>query len=133
MSINREKSMSKTKTKESFRETTSFEERVRLSKKIISAHPNRIPIVVEIGKGSKLEITRVKFLVPKESTIGTALNEIRKHISKLAPEQALFLLVGNNVMPSVSANIENVYEQHKDRDGFLTVTITEEATFGMSC
>ena len=121
MSINREKSMNKdmSKTKKSFKETTSFEERVRLSKKIILAHPNRIPIVVETGKGSKLELVRVKFLVPKDATVGTALNEIKKHISKLAPEQALLLLVGNNVMPSVSANIENVYEQHKDRDKFL--------------
>ncbi len=123
------KDMSKTKTKP-FKETTSFEDRVKLSEKILSAHPGRIPVVVETKKNCKLEITRVKFLVPKESTMGTALNEIRKHISKLAPEQALFLLVGNNVMPSVSANIQNVYEQHKDRDGFLYFSVQTENTFG---
>ena len=118
------------KTKEPFKKTTSFEDRVKLSQKIRDSHPNRIPVVVETKKNCKLEITRVKFLVPKESTMGTALNEIRKHISKLAPEQALFLLVGNNVMPSVSANIQNVYEQHKDRDGFLYFSVQTENTFG---
>ncbi len=118
------------KTKKSFKETTSFEDRVKLSEKIRFAHPDRIPVVVETKKNCKLEITRVKFLVPKESSMGTALNEIRKHITKLAPEQALFLLVGNNVMPSVSANIENVYEQQKDLDGFLYFSVQTENTFG---
>ena len=53
---------------------------------------------------------------------------IRKRI-KLKPEEALFVIVNNNLVSS-SEQINSVYEKHKDEDGFLYVIYTSENTFG---
>ena len=53
---------------------------------------------------------------------------IRKRI-KIKPEQAIFLTV-NNCLPESNAQIVQVYNKHKDEDGFLYIVYSSENTFG---
>jgi len=46
---------------------------------------------------------------------------IRKRI-KLAPEKAIFIFV-DEVLPPTAALMNQIYEEHKDEDGFLYVPI----------
>jgi len=55
--------------------------------------------------------------------------EIRKHMPNLNEEKAIFLFI-NEVLPPSSALMSQIYEKHKDEDGFLYITYSGENTFG---
>lgn len=60
--------------------------------------------------------------------MGKFVFEIRRHM-KLRPEKAIFLFV-DNVLPPTGAPMSQIYDRHKDEDGFLYVTYSGESTFG---
>jgi GABA(A) receptor-associated protein len=53
---------------------------------------------------------------------------IRKRL-KLPAEKAIFLFV-NGSIPPTAAMLNTVYEQHKDKDGFLYISYSDENVFG---
>ena len=69
------------------------------------------------AKNTLPEMDKKKFLCPSEITVAQFQYVVRKRL-KLAPEHALFLIV-NNRMPPSSAQLSQVYQEHKDEDGFL--------------
>jgi len=105
------------------------DKRIEECSRIIKKYPARIPIIVCKAKGCSLpDIDKQKYLVPKDMNIGQFVYVIRKRI-KLESNQALFILINNNLLTS-SKLIEDVYENNKDKDGFLYVTYCSENTFG---
>lgn len=110
--------------KERYDEATRKEQ----SMKIRSKYPDRVPIIVETTKESKLVLDKDKYLVPNDLTVGQFIFVIRKRL-QLSPTTAIFLFV-NNTMPSSSNLMSNIYEQEKDKDGFLYVIVAGENTFG---
>ena len=114
-----------------FQKNNSLEARCGESKRIIEKYPDRIPIIVEVHPKSDIpKLTKNKFLVPKEITMGQFLYIIRKRIS-LPPEKALFLFV-NNIIPKTSCTITELYKEQKESDNFLYIHINGENTFGKS-
>ena len=110
-------------------EQNSFEKRYQESKNILAKYPERIPIIVEKYEGCELpEIDKLKYLVPKDMTMPQFIFVIRKRI-KLTPSQTLFVMVNNTLVGS-SKLISEIYDELKDKDGFLYVTYTNENTFG---
>jgi GABA(A) receptor-associated protein len=90
---------------------------------------NVIKVICEkVEKSDIPEIDKKKYLVPADLTVGQFVYVVRKRI-KLSPEKAIFIFV-NNVLPPTAALLSNVYEEHKDEDGFLYVTYSGENTFG---
>ena len=113
----------------SFKSKHSFEKRKEESSKIIIKYPERIPVICEKAQGTDApEIDKKKYLVPKDITVGQIVYIIRQRI-KLGPEQALFIFV-NNIIPATSSSISNVYENYKDKDGFVYLVYSSENTFG---
>ncbi len=100
-------------------------------KKIEAKYPGRCPIVCEILKrdASKIELTKHKYLVPNDITIGQFVYVIRKRIN-LSPEQAMFLFLENKTLPMVSSTIGKVASESKKEDGFLYLGVGLENTFG---
>jgi GABA(A) receptor-associated protein len=80
------------------------------------------------GKDDIPALDRVKFLVPKDVSATQFTYIIRKRI-ELPPEKAIFIFVNNN-LPTSSSYISELYETHKDEDGFLYMTYSGENTFG---
>lgn len=70
-----------------------------------------------------------KFLVPQELTMSQFLMIIRNRL-RLHPSRALFLLVNERSMVSLSKTLSEVYEEHKHLDGFLYVTYASQEVFG---
>ena len=112
-----------------FKDDNLFEKRKNESQTIIAKYPGRIPVIVEKYKDCELpNIDKIKYLVPKDMTIGQFMFIIRKRI-KLESNQSLFITI-NSVLVSSNATISEIYGSNKDEDGFLYVIYTSENTFG---
>ncbi|KAJ3211121.1 ubiquitin-like protein atg8 [Clydaea vesicula] len=101
-----------------FKDENPFEKRKLESERIRQKYPDRIPCLVEKNEKSDIaSVDKNKYLVPSDLTMGQFVYVIRKRIN-LAPEKAIFILV-NDLMPPSSSLISQVYQEHKDEDGFL--------------
>lgn len=115
----------------SFKQSHLFDVRVEESKRIRSKYPDRVPCIVEIANGVKdmPPISKNKYLVPADLTSAQFLYVIRKRLDNLPAEKALFLFC-NGIIPSSSALMNCLYEEHCDTDGFLYFQISNENVFG---
>ena len=113
----------------SYKKSNSFEKRENESNNIIKKYPDRIPIIVEKSYHSNINvIDKSKFLVPKDMTLGQFVYIIRKRID-MKSSQALFIYI-NNILPPSNNLISTIYNENKDKDGFLYIKYTGENTFG---
>lgn len=108
-----------------------FEKRRQDAEAIIAKYPDRVPIICERVKGDKEvpDIDKKKYLVPNDLTIGQFMYIIRKRM-QLTSTKALFLFVNNGTLVPVSELIKNVYDVHRDTDGFLYLKYSGENAFG---
>jgi len=93
--------------------------------------PTKIPIIVErYSKESELPLLdKRKFLVPQELTMSQFVSIIRNRM-KIGPSKALFLLVNNRSMVSLSKSLAEIYCENRHSDGFLYVTYASQEVFG---
>jgi len=97
--------------------------------RIKNKYPNRIPIIVKKKKDSELpDIDKSKFLVQKDMIINQFIYIIRKKIN-LKPNEAIFVTI-NNQMCISNQSLSEIYDKHKNDDGFLYITYSSENTFG---
>ena len=113
----------------SFKDEHPLEKRHAESSRIRDKYPDRIPVIVEKADKSDIpDIDKKKYLVPSDLTVGHFSYVIRKRI-KISPEKAIFMFV-KNVLPPTAALMADVYDEHRDVDGFLYMTFSGENTFG---
>ena len=114
-----------------FKSSHPFSERESECTRIREKYPDRIPIICEkniYASHTCPNIDKIKYLVPNDLTLGQFMYVIRKRL-RLKPEEALFFFV-NGFIPVNSSLIVDVYETHKDMDGFLYITYCLENVFG---
>ncbi len=97
--------------------------------KLKEKYPNKIPIIVkEIHPD--LELSRRKYLVPKDITYGQLLHSIRSKMKNLKSSEALYLLAGKKyTFVPISQTIGSTFEDYNE-NGFILLTVTKESTFG---
>ena len=89
----------------------------------------QVPVIVEKHATATVKMDKNKFLVPKDSTIGSFVHVIRKRLH-LSEKEAIFLMCQNTIPPT-SEVMSIVYERHKDKeDNFLYFVLLQENTFG---
>jgi hypothetical protein len=97
--------------------------------KIKEKYPGRIPIIVR-EMHPELELTRKKYLVPKDITYGQLLYTIRSKMMNLKPSEGLYILAGKkNVFVPITKTIGSTFEEYNE-NGFILLTVTKENTFG---
>jgi GABA(A) receptor-associated protein len=113
-----------------FKKSKDFKKRRTEAKIIKKKYPNRIPVICEIHQDSryKINLDKTKYLVPLDINMAHFLHVVRTRANLMA-EDAIFTFI-NNQLPPISANMESLYEEHADEDGFLYIMITTESTFG---
>jgi len=112
-----------------FKTKNTFEDRRNEADKINTKYPLRVPIIVEkCEKSTLIDIDKNKFLVPRDLNMNQFVYIIRKRI-KLDKSQSIFLMVNGSLCPS-NTPISVIYEDHKDKDGFLYIKYASENTFG---
>ncbi len=115
----------------SFRKANTFEKRALESSRIRVKYPDRVPVICRRSKSCKDldELKKEKYLVPKEKTIGEFLHILRQKI-KIHSDKAFFVMVEGRVLPGTSETFGNIYNDHKNDDGFLYIEYHGENTFG---
>ncbi|KAJ8954210.1 hypothetical protein NQ318_005805 [Aromia moschata] len=99
---------------------------------IRSRFPSKIPIMVQrYHRESHLpQLDKSRYLVPQDLAMSQFLSVIRNRIN-LNPNQALYLLVNNRSMMSLSLTLGQVYAEHANtEDGYLYITYASQETFG---
>lgn len=115
----------------SFKKEFSYDDRWQEAQRVLHQFPDRIPIICEKHKNAEPDcpdIDKRKYLVPNNLTVGQFLIVIRKQI-RIEPEKTIYFIVNNTIPPSQNRMID-IYNQHKDTDGFLYIKYTYENVFG---
>ena len=115
----------------SFKKKYSLQDRYNESRKILEKYPGRVPLICERASSASRDciyIDKNKYLVPRDLTNGQLIYVIRKRMH-LQPEKALFLFM-NGIIPASLSMIGDLYEYHKENDGFIYITYSLENTFG---
>lgn len=119
------------------RKFTSFKQKKPLAtrKEEVAAirvkFPSKVPVIVErFHKEMSLpSLDKTKFLVPQEITMSQFITIIRNRL-QLNSQQALYLLVSNRNLASLSRPLAQIYRDYRDEDGFLYVTYASQEVFG---
>ena len=111
-----------------FEKKHSLEERKKASISLKQRYPDRIPVILCRGTTDLPLLEKTKYLVPRDTTMGKFVLEIRKTLS-MSEIKALFLFVNDVLVPATSI-MEQVYEKYKSDDGFLYISYNSENTFG---
>lgn len=114
-----------------FRAQYTQQKRAAESSRIMQMYPDRIPVICELAKYSDMAIPvsmKKKYLVPVDLTLGQFVYVLRKHM-RLGRDNALFIFIGG-AMPCTSQLLKTTYNEHKNTDGFLYITYSNENTFG---
>ena len=115
---------------QTFKESTTFEERVKQSAKIQEKHPDKISVICEKHKKSKLEqLDKNKYLVTDKYKVYQFIHLLRNRIS-LKQQEALYLFVQGKILLKSDSKMSEVYAQYKDPDGFLYIEYCEYNSFG---
>jgi hypothetical protein len=97
-----------------------------IGQKYIEKYPDRIPVVVT---AKNITISKTKFLVPNDCTMGYLIVVLRKYTG-LGPEESMITFVGN-LIPRVTETLGDIYSKHADpKDYCLHVVVTKENVFG---
>ena len=124
-----ERSETKKIQTENFRAKFSFEKRLEEATRIIEKYPERVPIICERITTNIPEIDRKKYLCPRDLSIANFMYVIRKRL-KLSSEKSIYLFINDKIMPATSSLLGIIYENYKDKDGFLYISYGGESTFG---
>ena len=108
----------------------SYQTRLEQSGNVLRKYPERVPVIIEKAKGSKIAAyDKIRYLVPGELTITQLLFVLRKRIM-LASEQSIFIIVEDGTLVPANWTMSQVYHRYKNPDGFLYMNYMGENVFG---
>ena len=98
------------------------------SEDILKLHKNKVPIIIDTSHSPCIQLEKSKYIVPRDISVQQFHCIINKYIHT-NKKQSLILFI-NNILPVSSESIGNIYNEFKDKDGFLYITLRKENTFG---
>ena len=102
-------------------------------KLIHDQHPLRIAVVVQqhrLDSSKSFKLQKQRYLLPHNITIAQFIAVLRKKLPVLRPEEAIFLFLHDQTIPTTSSTMAEIFKQYKDDDGFLYIWYSKENTFG---
>lgn len=116
-----------------FKESNSFEKRRKSSGMIMKKYKKRIPAIIEVDPSSRTKLPQLdksKYLIPKTMEMAKFQALIRDRLS-LHRTQAIFFFVNASELLPPAELAGRIYEIHKDKDGFLYISLAAENAFGL--
>jgi hypothetical protein len=110
-----------------FKKQKTFEERIEESNRIKESFPEKIPIILVLDNRI-LNVNKIKYLIPLSFNM-LQLQKCIRNFVKVKSYEAIFLFINNKLIPNTT-QLNEVYDTHKDPDGFLYINVALESTFG---
>lgn len=115
-------------THKRFREIAPLEKRKEVVSTLARKYPHCVPVMVEyVGCKIRKDASN-KYLVAADYPLTALIPKIRKCI-ELSAGESIFIFANKSLL-SISTNMSLIYNQHKDDDGFLYLTVCKENSFG---
>ena len=107
-----------------FKARFSFKSRINEAENILHKNKDKVPVIIEKQHLSNLpKINNYKFLFPRNTTIEQIIMILKNKILNTIP-QNIIIFIGNNIIPSPSDTIGELYDKYKDMDLFLYFKIS---------
>ena len=121
-----------------YKSLVSLDKRKAESQRVLIKYPDRIPVIIDpMDKKQTFQLTKKKFLVPREIDVATLLTVIRNCHTRPSKNESLFLFCDNRIiMPSMlMTELYDMYKnspnsEYKKGDMFLYLVLARENTFG---
>ena len=125
----------------SYKKKYTIEERKSETSIIRNKYTDKLPVIIIKDPTSKLNnITKEKYLVPFDMTIGQFMSIVRQKTS-IGQEQAINIFLvdynDNHILATTSTSFESLYLQYvekeinnKNYDGYIYLIYTGENVFG---
>jgi len=106
------------------------EKRQRLANRMKASRPGSKPIRL-MTRDDKLLSSDRNVLLPADSQCVSLYRAARRRLlpEAMSAQDTIVLMVGDEMIRG-SDTIGNLYEEHKDRDGFMHVLVTRHTAFG---
>jgi GABA(A) receptor-associated protein len=111
-----------------FKIETTLDHRKLLSAKIQNTEKTKDRIPVIISYTDDITLSKYKYLCPPDMDLSGVIKNIRQH-SSIDHMQTIYVLIHNKMM-STNRSILNIYDNHRDEDGFLYITVATDNSFG---
>ena len=96
------------------------------TEKLLISNPDHVPVIVE--KPGDPEAT-MRFLVPRDASMGTILKNVRAKL-KVSSTESIFLYVDKFMIP-VHISVDEIYAKHHNKEDLrLYMRFQLENTFG---
>jgi GABA(A) receptor-associated protein len=106
----------------------TFEDRLKESRIILNKYQDKIPVIINDCSEELRDRVKRKMLLPKEITVSQFMHTLRTKFNIKSEETVLIFV--NGTFPTSTTLMSYLYEKHKDKDGFLYISILKENVFG---
>jgi GABA(A) receptor-associated protein len=106
----------------------TFEERVNESQTILKKYPDKIPVIINECSEELRERVKRKMLLQTDMTVSQYMHSLRTKFN-IKPEESVLIFV-NGTFPTSTTLMSYLYNKHKDKDGFLYISVLKENVFG---
>lgn len=106
----------------------NLQSRLRRSRSILKRYPDKIPIIIN-SKSKNINLSRTNFIIPDDMTVSMFICYIRKNIT-LDQNQSIYMFTEKGILIPSSYSLHRIYNEYKNQDGYLYLTIALENTFG---
>lgn len=121
------------KSRAQFQSSTPLEKRKSDFAVVREKYPGTVTIYVDTDDKNSFELSKNKFIVPENMTAGQFMMSVRSKMKKLKPTESLTAMAVNKkvtVQVTMSKTMSSIFDEYKDEDGCLYMTIVGENTFG---
>lgn len=112
-----------------FIEVNSLEKRKNTATMMLEKHPNKIPVIIVLSPDIRKKNTYLKYLISNDLSSSYVMTLVRRNIN-MSSEKAIFLLSENGTLLVGTNEMINIYNSHKNEDGYLYISVYLENTFG---
>ena len=106
----------------------TFEERVNESQTILKKYPDKIPVIINECSDELRERVKRKMLLQTDMTVSQYMHSLRTKFN-IKQEESVLIFV-NGTFPTSTTLMSYLYDKHKDKDGFLYISVLKENVFG---
>ena len=109
-----------------------LEVRIKQALKILKSNLSKIPVIIERKNGEDKipELKQSKYLFPEDFKLHDFIMTIRKKLQLSEKQSITFFFANKNKLFTTDKTMKQIYDEWKDKDGFLYCNYVNENVVG---